>query len=73
MITYICTEKGERLATLPILYDPPSQAMELVTFPNGPDSRSLTKLWIKQIRDVVVQNNAEVIGFTVQRTILVKE
>ncbi len=73
MITYIRTEKGDLLATLPILYDPPSQAMEIMTFPNGPDSRTLTKLWIKRISDVVVQKNPEVIGFAVQRTILVKE
>lgn len=74
MITYIRTESGKELAKLPILYDPPSQAMEIVTFPDGPyNAPSTLKLWIKRINDVVIQKNAEVVGFTVERTITVKE
>lgn len=73
MITYIRTEKGDLLATLPTLYQPPSQAMELVTFPDGPNSRTLTKLWVKRIDDVVIQKSPETTSFTVIRTILVKE
>lgn len=73
MITYVRTEKGDLLATLPILYQPMSHVMELAAFPNGPESRTLSKLWIKRIDDVVTQKSPEVMGFTVIRTILVKE
>lgn len=71
MKTIILNKAGIVVATLPILYDPPSQSMTLNVF-DGDRPRTV-KAWITEIRDVVQKDNQYGPNAQIERTITIKE